>query len=258
MPVAGQGGDTEQIYRQTAMTHAENDSPFAIHNHQEIVHVLSELAKHRVVINLDAGAGVGLVTTVLYVSGDRKYVCIDVSADDKINQQITDSKQVSFATQTDIKVRWHASHLQLVSMKDGLAFSMHVPAVIERIQRREYFRLYTPQGNKALICRIPTAAEPLEVTLVDMSVGGIGITYRGAQNEVFVQGAVLEGCSIDFPGIGRVPVSLRVCGIWSSIQTRSGEQVHRIGLEFVDLSRGAANVVQRYMIQLEAEKISLT
>ncbi len=243
--------------QQITTMHSKNDSPFAIYNPKEIVHILNELAKHRIVINLDAGAGIGLVTTVLYVSGDRKYVCIDVSKHDEINQKIIDSKHVSFTTQTDIKVRWQAGDLQLVSMADGLAFSMRVPEVIERVQRREFFRLYTPQGSKALICHIQTGDEVLEVTLVDMSIGGVGITYRGVQNEVFVQGAVLEGCSIDFPEIGRVPVSLRVCGIWSLTQTKSGGLVHRIGLQFVDLSRGAGNVVQRYMIQLEAEKISL-
>jgi hypothetical protein len=49
-----------------------------------------------------------------------------------------------------------------------------------------------------------------------------------------------------------------VCGIWSSVKTKSGDQVHHIGLEFVNLSRGASNVVQRYMIQLESERISLS
>jgi c-di-GMP-binding flagellar brake protein YcgR len=240
------------------MTLPENESPFAIHNHVEIVHVLNELAKHRVLINLQTREGVSLVTSVLYVSGDRKFVCIDVSPDDQINQKISDSRHVSFETQSEIKVRWHSSHLQLVTAADGLAFSLHVPSVIERIQRREYFRLYTPQGNRALMCRIPTESGDIEVTLVDMSAGGIGVTYRGPAHEVFVQGAVLEGCSIDFPEIGRVPMSLRVCGIWNSTSTKSGEQIHRIGMEFVNLSRGVTNVIQRYMIQLEAEKISLT
>jgi len=239
------------------MTHHEINPQFAIHNHVEIVHVLNELAKHRVLINLTTHEGDTLVTTVLYVSGDRKFLCIDVSKDDAINQKIADSRLVSFESQSEIKVRWHSSHLQLVNAKDGLAFSLHVPSEIERIQRREYFRLYTPQGSKALTCRIPTEEESvIEVTLVDMSAGGIGVTYRGARNDVFVQGAVLEGCSIDFPEIGRVPMSLRVCGVWQSTSTKSGEQIHRIGMEFVGLSRGVTNVIQRYMIQLEAERIS--
>jgi c-di-GMP-binding flagellar brake protein YcgR len=241
------------------MTHHEINQQFAIHNHVEIVHVLNELAKHRVLINLETHEGDALVTTVLYVSGDRKFVCIDVSSDDEINKKIADSKLVSFETQSEIKVRWHSTHLQLVTAKDGLAFSLHVPSVIERIQRREYFRLYTPQGSNALLCKIPLDEEKyFEVALVDMSAGGIGVTYRGASNDVFVQGAILEGCSIDFPEIGRVPMNLRVCGIWKSTSTKSGEQIHRIGMEFSGLSRGVTNVIQRYMIQLEAEKITPT
>lgn len=239
------------------MTHHEINQQFAIHNHVEIVHVLNELAKHHVLVNLSTQEGDTLVTTVLYVSGDRKFLCIDVSSDDDINQRITDSKMVWFESQSEIKVRWHSTHLQLVTAKDGLAFSLHVPSVIERVQRREYFRLYTPQGSNALICRIPVDEENfIDVTLVDMSAGGIGVTYRGEANDVFVQGAILEGCSIVFPEIGRVPMNLRVCGIWKSTSTKHGEQIHRIGMEFSGLSRGVANVIQRYMIQLEAEKIT--
>ncbi len=241
------------------MTHHEINSQFAIHNHVEIVHVLNELAKHRVLINLETHEGDTLVTTVLYVSGDRKFVCIDVSSDDDINQKITDSNLVSFESQSRIKVRWHSTHLQLVTARDGLAFSLHVPSVIERIQRREYFRLYTPQGANALVCKIPLGEEEvLEVALVDMSAGGIGITYRGAANDIFVQGAILEGCSVEFPELGRMPMNLRVCGIWNSTTTKGGEQIHRVGLEFVGLSRGVTNVIQRYMIQLEAEQITPT
>ncbi len=243
------------------MTHHETNSPFAIHNHMEIVRVLSDLAKHRVLVNLTTHEGTTLVTTVLYVSGDRKFVCIDVSKDEAINQKITDSQSISFETQSEIKVRWHSTHLQLVAATDGLAFSMHIPSVIDRIQRREYFRLPTPQGGSAMICRIPVeedSDEMFEYPLHDISAGGIGLTCRGELPDIFSQGAELSGCSMDFPGVGRVPFKLRVCGIWKSTETRSGEQLHRIGLQFVDLSRGAANVVQRHITQLQAEQITPT
>jgi c-di-GMP-binding flagellar brake protein YcgR len=97
----------------------------------------------------------------------------------------------------------------------------------------------------------------METTIVDISVGGIGISVRGELPEMFSQGALLEGCSISLPVIGAVPTNLLVRGIWTSIKTKSGEQMSRIGLEFVGLSRGAANVIQRHIIQLEAEQISL-
>ncbi|TNC98439.1 MAG: type IV pilus assembly PilZ [Gallionellaceae bacterium] len=241
------------------MTHSIEDSPYAIHSHKEIIFILDDMAKHKTLITLDTHDGVVLVTSVLYVSGDGKYVCIDVAADDSVNDRIVHSQHVSFVTQSDIKVRWYSTHLQLVAMPNGkYAFSMHVPSAIERVQRREYFRLDTLQGKHALICRIPTEGEIIEVPLFDMSVGGIGVTVRGELPAIFVQGEILEGCSIDFPEIGRVPISLRVRGKWSTISTLSGGHFHRIGLQFDNLGRGASNVIQRYMVQLEAEKISLT
>jgi flagellar brake protein len=239
------------------MTHPAEDSPFALHNRKEIVSVLDELAKHRVAINLDTAEGVGLVTSVLGVSSEGNHVYMDIGADERINEKIIGSRHISFVTQTGVKVRWHSSHLHLVELQDGDAFSMLVPSVIERVQRREYFRLNTPQGNNALICRIPTAAGVMEATIVDISVGGIGISVKGERHEMFSQGALLEGCSITLPAIGAVPTNLRVRGIWTSTRTRSGEQMSRIGLEFEGLSRGAANVIQRLIIQLEAERISL-
>lgn len=234
------------------------DSEFAIHNRKEIIFVLDDLAKHRVMINLDTREGASLVTTVLGVNAEANQLYVDLSGDESINQQILDSKHVFFVTQTGVKVRWHSSHLRMIELTDGWAFSMLVPAVIERIQRREYFRLNTPQGSKALICKIPAGEDVVEAVVVDMSVGGVGLMVRGVLHEMFSQGAILNGCSIEFPVIGVVPVNLRVCGIWVEARTRSGEQMHRIGMQFVDLSRGAGNFIQRYMIQLEAEKISLS
>lgn len=238
--------------------HIEN-SEFALHNRKEIIFILEDLAKHRTPVNLDTHEGATLVTAVLGVHVESNQIFMDISSDEQVNRQIINSKHVSFVTQTGVKVRWHSTHLRLLALNDGRdAFAMHVPSVIERIQRREYFRLSTPQGSKAMICKIPAEEDRIvEVPLLDISVGGVGISVRGELDPVFSKGAILEGCSIDFPEIGAVPVNLRVCGKWVSINTKSGEQIHRIGLAFLSLSRGASNVIQRYMIQLEAEKISL-
>ena len=239
------------------MTHHVEDSPYALHNRKEIVFILEDLSKHHIAINLDTAEGAGLVTSVLGVSSEGNYVYMDISPDERINEKITKSRHVSFTTQTGVRVRWHSTHLHIVTLQDGEAFSMLVPSVIERVQRREYFRLATPQGSNALICKIPAASGGIEANIFDISVGGVGISIRGPLHEIFSQGALLEGCSITLPVVGVVPMNLRVRGIWMSAKTKSGEQMSRIGLEFEDLSRGAANVIQRYIIQLEAEKISL-
>ena len=240
------------------MTLRQENSPFALHNRKEIVFILDDLAKHHTAINLDTLEGVGLVTSVLDVDSNEGEVYLDISPDEKINEEILNGKQVSFATQTGIKVRWHATRMRLVSLSDGDAFAMDIPASIERIQRREYFRMSSLMGSKALKCKIPFGAGFIELPIVDISVGGIGISHRGTPHEIFTMNELLEGCNIEFPSVGPLFVRLRVCGVWTKSQTKSGEQIHHIGLEFLGLNRATESIIQRYMVQLERERISLS
>lgn len=240
------------------MTHPVDDSDFSIHNHKEIVFILDDLVKQRAAINLHTSDGLNVLTTVLEVNSEEDYVLLDISQDAALNKRVVNDKHLTFSTQTGVRVRWRSTQVQLVSLADGDAFSMDVPDVIERIQRREYFRLSVPQGSRGLVCKIPNGAAEYEVPIVDMSVGGIGVSIKGTPHAMFSQGALLEGCSIEFPSVGAVPLNLKVCGIRGAGTTRSGEQIHHVGMEFVKLSRGAGNVVQRYMIQLEGERLSVT
>lgn len=240
------------------MTHSVDDSDFAIHNHKEIVFILDDLVKQRAGINLHTADGLNVLTTVLEVNAEEDYVLLDISQDAAVNKQVVNSKNLTFSTQSGVRVRWRSTQVQLVSLPDGDAFSIDIPETIERIQRREYFRLSVPQGSRGLICKFPDGEAVYEVSIVDMSVGGIGVSIKGTPHAMFSQGALLEGCSIEFPVVGSVPINLKVCGIRSTGTTRSGEQMYHVGMEFVKLSRGAGNVVQRYMIQLEGERLSVS
>ncbi|KAF0204882.1 MAG: type IV pilus assembly [Gallionellaceae bacterium] len=240
------------------MTQSVDNSDFAIHNPKEIVFILDDLVKQRAGINLHTSDGLNVLTTVLEVNAEDDYVLLDISQDAAMNKQVVNSKNLTFSTQSGVRVRWRSTQVQMVSLADGDAFSIDVPETIERIQRREYFRLSVPQGSRGLICKFPDGEAVYEVSIVDMSVGGIGVSIKGTPHAMFSQGALLEGCSIEFPVVGPVPINLKVCGIRSTGTTRSGEQMYHVGMEFVKLSRGAGNVVQRYMIQLESERLSVS
>lgn len=241
------------------MTHPVEDPQFAIYNHKEIVFILEGLVKSRTHLSLDAQGGVGIVSAVLAVSTNGNYIYLDISGNEETDDKILASKLVKFSTQSGVKVRWRSSGLKLVALPDGNAFEMATPEVVERIQRREYFRLHTPQGGKALVCQFPTDEdECYEATIVDMSVGGIGVSVRGTPpHEIFEKNTIIEGCRVEFPVVGIVPMTLKICSIRPSSVTKSGEQMYHIGMEFQNLSRGGSNVVQRYMIQLESERISV-
>jgi c-di-GMP-binding flagellar brake protein YcgR len=239
------------------MTHSVEDSEYAIRNRREIVFVLEDLVKHRAILNLHTPNGLNVLTSILLVDAESGYLYMDVSQDKAINEQVVSGARATFATQLGVRVRWQSEGIELVEMEDGVAFALEIPEVIERIQRREYFRLKVSQSN-GLVCKMPDGDGICQAPVADMSVGGVGISVRGTVPAILSQGAVLEGCSIEFPSVGVVPLNLRVCGIWVSSTTRSGEHMYHVGLEFVNLSRGASNVVQRYMIQLESERLSLS
>lgn len=239
------------------MTHSVEDSEYAIRNRREIVFILEGLAKHQAILNLHTSNGLNVLTSILSVDAENGYLYMDVSQDKAINEQVVSGGRATFATQLGVRVRWQSEDIELVELDDGIAFALEIPEVIERIQRREYFRLRVSQNN-GLICKMPDGDGIFSAIVADMSVGGVGISVRGEVPAILSQGAVLEGCSIEFPGAGIVPLNLRVCGIWVSSTTRSGEHIYHVGMEFVNLSRGASNVVQRYMIQLESERLSLS
>ncbi len=237
------------------MTNRQENSLFALHTRDEILFILHDLAEHHTSINLNTIEGILLATSVLGISEDGTHVYFDISLDAIVNSKILNSQQVTFTTQTGIKLRWLTSSIQLVKLSDGEAFSIDIPQAIERIQRREYFRLRSLENGQTLICKIPDSNGFIEVEISDISLGGLGVAVIGVPSEKFSVGAVLEGCSIEFPNIGSAPFRFKVCGIWPKGKAKSGESMHHIGFEFLDLSRGSQSVIQRHMIQLENEVV---
>jgi c-di-GMP-binding flagellar brake protein YcgR len=237
------------------MTQGIEKSEFSKHNRKEIVFILEDMVKHHTALNIGTPDGNSFLSSVLEVDVENDLIYLDISPDDRINSKIIASRQVTFFTHGGVEIRWHGSDLELVTLTDGDAFFMPIPKVIERIQRREYFRLNTPQGSKTLICKIPVDKEFYNAPIVDMSVGGIGLSIKGTPPAFISQGAILEECSVYFPEIGPVPLTLKVFSAWPSSKTKSGEQMYHIGLGFEKLTGRASNIVQRYMVQLELERI---
>lgn len=229
------------------------DAAFKINHRNEIIFIFQDFVRHQAAINLFTSDGVGLQTAVLDISAGGDFVYLDISQDDVVNEQIIKSKYVDFFKPVGVRVRWRSAQVKLVALPDGDAFSIIVPEVLERIQRREYFRLSVPQGEHGLICNIPSAL--LAAPMVNMSVGGCSLSIKGDLPSVFSKGSVLQRCSVEFPDTGAIPLTLKVSEILA-VTTKSGDKIHHIGMEFVNLSRGANAVIQRQMFHLESEGIS--
>ena len=234
-----------------------DNSEFAIHNRNEIVLILDSMLKQHTGLHMEADGRVGLMSAVVALSADNNYVYFDISSDDEINDKILASKTIKFVTNSGVKIRWRGANLRFVELEDGNAFEMPLPAVIERIQRREYFRLQTSHVANALLCTISNSVESVETTIVDISVGGIGVLLRGKLPAFITRGMSFEGCSINFPEVGQVKVTLKVCSIFPAAKAKNGDPMHHIGLEFVKLSPVLSNTIQRVMARLQRVQINI-
>jgi len=201
------------------------------------------------------------LTTVIAVDREKNIAFLDIGIDEGFNKRLEASTQITFTKSEGVKVKWTSSAITIAKLKDGYALKIKFPQSLVRLQRREFFRLKTPIVNP-LICKIPLhdpdsdEERTLELTLLDVSLGGIGAFTAKPLPPQVEEGALFENCRIGFPDIGETLVTLCVRNMKElSMHDRSIR--HRIGLEFVKPSRGNQSLIQRYVFKLERDMITL-
>lgn len=237
------------------------DARCTVHNPKEICQILSDLAKNKAVINLSFNQGRDqCLSTVIAVDGDRNAVYLDIGIDEGFNRRLVESNHVIFSKNEGIRISWASSKVTDVRLKDGAAMRIAVPKSLIRLQRREFFRLNTPVVNP-IKCFIPytNPINPdddalIELTVIDISLGGIGTILNGPLHPALEVGASFAGCKMELPKEGVVTPSLSVRNI-KELTTRLGEVKYRIGLQFVEQSRSDQKMIQHYTFQLEREAL---
>jgi c-di-GMP-binding flagellar brake protein YcgR len=255
-------GSVARVLVQTAdhqQTTLSDDERYAVHNVKEIVQILSDLAEKQTMIHVAFNHGHDwCLTTVVDVDTKNHAVHLDIGRDELFNSKLLASHHVEFVIDEGIKIKWTSSNLSAVMLKDGKALRIALPHKLIRVQRREFFRLATPIATP-VPCVVPYADEmnpdgesALDLTLVDASIGGIGATAADPLPSVFTEGAGFDGCKISFPGVGETSVTLRIKSI-KPITMMDGVVRQRLGLEYVNPSRGNQGLIQRYTFNLERD-----
>ncbi|MDI1308518.1 MAG: flagellar brake protein [Methylotenera sp.] len=243
------------------VTHAYDEEQFIVQNQKEIIQILNELAKHHEMIKISFSHDTCL-TNVISVDAHNNVVYLDIGIDDAFNNRLLASHHVVFSKEDGVRIKWISDQLTLATLKDGKAIKIALPHKLMRLQRREFFRLTTPIVNPVpCIIPIPDAESPdanrvLELTLVDVSLGGIGVIVANPLNEVFVIGANFDQCRINFPEIGETNLTLQVRNI-RPITMKDGTVKHRVGLQFISPSRGNEGLINRYTFNLERQAMAL-
>lgn len=248
------------------MEHAaivHNEEQYIVHNPKEVMQILNDLIKHKAMLKVVFNHGADeYLTSVISLDPKTNAVYLDIGIDEEFNRRLLASDHVVFLKEDGVKIKWTSTHVTEASLKDGKAIKIGLPKDLIRLQRRDFYRFTTPVVNPVM-CRIqvpdvlnPEEEATLDLPLVDVSLGGIGVIASAPLNSAIVVGQAFNGCKIGFPDVGETNLTLMVRSI-TEIQSKEALTKYRIGFMYVEPSRGNEGLINRYVYILERQAIAL-
>ena len=252
----------EQAPPQFELDQTDAYSQFLLYAKSEILAVFRSLILKNAMITAHFDQGYSfLLTSMVALSADNKGFILDVGSDDEMNRRALQAKKLIFTALIDkVKIQFSVEKISLINYEGRSSFLAMIPDKLLRLQRREYFRLSTPIANplklRTTLTRPDGSALQMELPLLDISGGGVGLMIPlelGGHVEI---GQVREKCRIALPCEGIVTSALGVRNLFA-VTTRSGTNYVRLGGEFVKLDASALRSIQRYIINVERERKAL-
>lgn len=234
----------------------END--YLVSNPKEIVSILQTIAQRKSRVALYYNEGNSMVLTMI-LAADEHGVWIDAASNPLDNRHIERSKRVIFVTtHNQAKVQFVAGDVVLGLYENAAAFSLALPRKLLRLQRRDYYRLVTPEANalKCIIRPVPDKTHiQHEVTVMDISIGGVALVCETTGIEL-QPGMMYDHCEIDLPGIGKLKSAIEVKNAFE-ITDRAGRVKRRVGCVFVNPDGKTTMLLQRYVAQMQQKIASV-
>ena len=238
---------------------SDDYSKYLLHSRSEILAVLRTLIQKgsMITVYFDHGRSF-LLTSVIALGDDNRQFILDVGSDSEMNRKALLADKLVFTTVVDkVKVQFSLDKLSPIQSGGRPALLAKVPEQLLRLQRREFFRLSTPVANPLKLCATITRADAsvvqLELPLMDISGGGVGLTVSAEQTELLKRDDTLSDCKIMLPDEGLLVATLRVRSLVEVI-TRSGARFFRVGCEFIGLPPSRMTLIQRYITRVERER----
>lgn len=232
-------------------TNAE-DAKHRINTPKEIEFLLRNIStKHAPVALHYADGNSYFLTTLLGVNEQGFW--IEQSPKSEVNQQISEDQKLIFvSSHLRVKVQFDAGQPVSKKYESKDAFCFPLPHSLLRLQRREYFRLPTPDVNP-LKCIIPVPDHPHpklnEVIIMDISVGGAALTCAEDNTEL-IPGETYSDCRIDLPGFGTISGTIIVRN-WAVLTSASGQNYKRAGCELQDMDNPSITLLNRYIMHMQ-------
>lgn len=246
----------EKIPLKIEMSEVSGDSKYEIYSRTEIISIFRLLEEQKSLCALYYNDdNQSILTRVLDVDTDDNVVVLDAGDSEAANRSVLDSNKLVFISSLqNVKIQFVTDHTDKISFEGDNAFSVRIPSSVLRLQRREYYRLTTP-NQRPLVCNIPHPAEKgkkIAVTIVDISAGGIGVICF-EENVPLHADVAYPGCQIELPGIGMLTVNMKIRATFD-VTLKDGTVHKRAGCQFMDMPGSMQTLIQRYIMKHEREK----
>lgn len=232
---------------------AEELEKFSTKHHREILFYLHQLVNdgERVSVVFNEGSEMFL-TVLLDIDEEQGLLIFDWGGSEETNQKLLKSQRNFFVCAPHgVKNQFLTGAVREITYKQRRAFVTRLPERYTRLQRREFFRLVLPLTRRPL-CSLPQGeAKPLQLPVIDISIGGIAMESATA-TPPFEIGQRLPGSIIEFKDGHALDAELEVRNI-SPLQ-RGNKVIGRIGCRFIDLSHHDEHVLQRFITDVQREE----
>lgn len=237
------------------LLHTENYAQYLLHAPREIAFVLRQLASKGALVTATFGGELDfLLTTVITVPEDNRYLLLDLGRDQTVVTRALNKGRLLCDTQLDrVKVQFEIEHLEQTEHEHLPALRAPLPGVLLRLQRREYYRLAVPYSDD-MLCGVPLeSGRTINARVIDISGGGLALLATPT-NSPFAPGLVFKNCTLTLPHTtGPIRFTLEVRNLFRITQ-RDGREMVRAGCQFSDMPMTVANQIQRYILRAEQER----
>jgi c-di-GMP-binding flagellar brake protein YcgR len=245
----------QEITHEQSKNAVDDYGQFHIENPFEIGSILKKLIIKPDVITAyyDQHMEDFVLTSVIAVDTKKRNFILDISSDLNRNKLILESNRITCKTKCkNVQVEFSIKKITAIKYNDEDAFICEFPSNILYLQRRDFYRMNIPLGDK-ITCRIPACdgQASMLLNLADISSGGIGVNENNLSKS-FELFELFRHCEIDLGEMGTITFDLELRN--KRIIKTNNKDTMRLGYKFIDLQTTENAKIQRYIHNVDMRK----
>ncbi len=234
---------------------AVSHNAFMIGAKLEILHILNALMRKAALITVNIDAREFFLTSLLGIDEKSNRLYFERGRASAGIPNIRTDRKISYRTKLDqVEIRFSSTGMRSTIYAGNEAYEIPLPEELQRIQRRDSYRVQTPL-IKALKCRLTREDAPkldaVELNIINISCGGIAIQCPPEQFKPQIGDRY--DCLLLLPGSSGLQVTVTVCDT-NETKLLNGNKSRHTGCALVAPPESTRAAIQRYIMTMERQQ----